>query len=224
MLNASPKEWILSRLERIGTKRRETYLERQKSKLKNKTPSIITNTCIGGIVYHDLGLKFCSPTIDVLIYEKEYIRFLLRLEEYLQCEPIEVFQEGKSFPIGELRLEDESICLYFMHSKTFEEAKNAWMRRSLRVDLDNLYVVFLVRALLSPRSELYRSFKSLPYKNKVLLTFPVGIFDRNVVPFFSRRLKNIPGLMLKYPHPYSKKRYMDKFDFVKFFNRGCTEK
>lgn len=31
-------------------------------RLKNKDFSILTNHCMGGIIYHDLGLKFLSPT------------------------------------------------------------------------------------------------------------------------------------------------------------------
>lgn len=220
MQNISFKERYRNWLKNIGEKRRQAYLEKQRSRLRNTTPTIFSNVCTSGVVYHDLGLQFRSPTINMMIYEKEFIRFLNRLEEYLQCEPTEVFQDGISYPIGELRLEDEAVRLYFMHYKTFQQAKEKWMERCKRVDLNNLYVVFLCRIRMYPDSELYQAFRALPYKNKVMLTYPVGIVDRQIVPYFSRRLKNTPGLMLRYPHAYSKKRYIDRCNFVKFLNRG----
>ena len=220
MQNVSLKERYRGWLKKIGQKRRQAYLEKQRSRLRNTTPTILCNTCVAGVVYHDLGLQFRSPTVNTLIYEKEFIWFLNRLEEYLQCEPVEIFLEGVTYPVGELRLEDEAVQLHFMHYKSSREAKEKWLERCQRVDLNNLYVIFLCRIRMYPDSKLYQAFRALPYKNKVMLTYPVGIVDRQVVPYFARWLKNTPGLMLKYPHTYSKKRYIDRCDFVKFLNRG----
>ena len=210
------KNW----LTQIGIKRREKYLNTQRARLKNHTPTIIANNCIGGFIYRDLNLKYYSPTIDLQIFHRDYMRFIGRMEEYLRCEMVEVFDEKFSYPIGELRLDDEFIRIYFPHATSFEEAKAKWVERCKRVDMDNLYIVFLYGKYLSPRSAEYKRFRAIPYPNKVMLTFPIGIFDRNVVPFFSKRLIDIPGQILKYPHLYSKKRYFNRFDFVKFLNRG----
>lgn len=224
MQNVSIKERYQGWLAKIGQKRRQVYLSKKRSQLKNTSPTIICNNCIGGIVYHDLGLPFNSPTINLYMLAKDFFRFLYRLKEYLQCELIEVTDDACQFPVGELRLGEEAVRIHFMHYHTFEDAKAKWVERCQRVDMDNLYVVFLNMSRVHPFRKLYVMFRNLPYKNKVMLTRPIGIFDRNVVPFFSERLKRMPGIILQYPHPYSKKRYIDRCNFVKFLNRGYKDK
>lgn len=220
MEKRSVKEKMQRWLVKIGIKRRQAYLRKKRKQLKNPNPTIICNNCVGGVVYHDLGLQFHSPTVNLTIQANHFVRFVQRLEEYLQCEPVEVFDESVSCPVGELRLEDEFIRIYFVHYETFQDAKEKWIERCKRIDLNNVYIVFLHRVKTYPTTRLYKAFRALPYKNKVMLTFPVGIIDRRVVPFFSNKLKDVPGLILKYPHVYSKKRYIDRCNFVKFLNRG----
>ena len=45
----------------------------ERSKLKNSDFTIISNTCIAGKIYHDLGLRFLTPTIN--LYFKHYKTF-----------------------------------------------------------------------------------------------------------------------------------------------------
>ena len=47
------------------------YLCKLKRINKTKDISIIANNCIGGCLYHDLGLKFLSPTIDLFFYPND---------------------------------------------------------------------------------------------------------------------------------------------------------
>ena len=47
----------------------EDYLQ-----LRESRPSILSNTCLAGFVYHELGLKMLSPTINVRC--ENYIQFL----------------------------------------------------------------------------------------------------------------------------------------------------
>lgn len=57
-----------------------------KFKLENKKPSIIASNCNGGVIYHDLGLKFYSPTINLFLYPKDYLKFISNLKYYLSLE------------------------------------------------------------------------------------------------------------------------------------------
>lgn len=43
----------------------------RKRKVKNQNVTIIASNCIGGMVYHDLGLKFNSPFINLWITPKD---------------------------------------------------------------------------------------------------------------------------------------------------------
>lgn len=221
--NVSIKDRFRDWAGKAGRKRRQVYLQKKRSQLKNPNPTIIANNCIGGIVYHDLGLPFNSPTINLYMLAQDFGRFLHRLEEYLHCELIDVTEEDAQFPVGELRLDDETVRIHFMHYDTFADAKEKWVERCQRVDMNNIYVVYLNMRLTHPFRETYVMFRNLPYKNKVMLTRPVGIFDRKVVPFFSKRLSRY-GKILEYPNLFSKKRYMDRCNFVKFLNQGYTEK
>lgn len=55
-----------------------------RSRLHNQEFTLITNTCIGGIIFHDLHLRFCSPTINCGIRDHdEFLLFCGNLQYYL---------------------------------------------------------------------------------------------------------------------------------------------
>ena len=143
----------------IGTRLRKFRNKIMKKRLKNK-PSIITNHCIGGIVSHDLGLKFLSPTVNLKILPDEFIKFMENLDKYLHAELIEV-KTDLSHPVGKL----DDITIYFVHYKTFEEASNKWKERAKRVDFNNIRVIMTARD--GAKYETLERFDKLPYK-KVL--------------------------------------------------------
>lgn len=61
---------------------RKTFvMPRMRKRLKNKNFSLITNNCTGGFIYHDLGLRFNSPTINLFFYKDHFFTFLEHLEE-----------------------------------------------------------------------------------------------------------------------------------------------
>lgn len=175
------------------------------------------------MVCHDLGLPFLSPTVNLYIPPTDFLRFANRLEEYLRCELTETQEEGIPYPVGLLQLPDESVRVCFMHYRSFEEAKAKWLERCRRVDPRSVYIVFSHIGLCLPNSTFYHKFRQLPYENKIMLTRPIGIFARNVVPFYSPWVNRPVGRILQYPHLLSKKRLMDRCNFVKFLNRGYTE-
>ena len=45
--------------------------------------TILSNTCIGGRLYHDYGAKFLSPTIDSYMEPADFIKFCCDLDQYL---------------------------------------------------------------------------------------------------------------------------------------------
>lgn len=210
--NLTPEE------KQIVAAKRSDYLREKRSRLKNQTPSIISNSCISGTIYRDLGLQYFSPTVDSLIRTPDFFKFLNRLPEYLKSDMVEAADTGVSYPVGILRLDDEEICVHFMHSKNFEEARNKWLRRAQRVNLDNLYIVFGYPGRLVKRNPIYRQFKQLPYAHKRMLAFPLAFMDSEVVPIPIYFYGHKPGKILLYPGPASTKKYLDSFDYVKFLN------
>ena len=107
-------------------------------------PSIITPSCIGGIISHNLGLPFCSPTVNLWMDNHDFVKFACNLRQYLDkelCflkpgEKEKKFPEG-DYPIGKLG----DLTIYFNHYHSDEEANEAWNRRKERVDFDNLYLI-----------------------------------------------------------------------------------
>lgn len=107
-----------------------------KRRLKNNNFSILCNSCIGGSMYHRLGLEFLTPTINLSIKPKDFIKFLNNIDFYLSQEFVEI-QNDKWWPAGMLG----DIKVDFVHYKTFQEGVEAWNRRKERLNFSNLYIV-----------------------------------------------------------------------------------
>ena len=142
---------------------------RDRKRLTNPEVTIITNHCMGGFMYHDLGLQFCSPTINLKIVPDEFIEFVEHLEYYLQQDVIECKDVEAPCPVGMIRgVEGNIIHLHFVHYKSFEEGARKWRERRQRVHLDNV-VVFLTARDGCKDSTLAR-FEKLPYAQRICYT------------------------------------------------------
>lgn len=97
--------------------------------------SIISQNCIGGALYHDLGLPFLSPTINAFFFEPDFVRFVSNLRHYMGQEL--VMRWGEDYPIGIL----DDITIHFMHYETCTEAKEAWERRKTRINWGKILVI-----------------------------------------------------------------------------------
>lgn len=140
----------------IGNRMRILRNKKMRKKLKNK-PSIIANHCIGGIISHDLGLKFLSPTVNLKILPDDFIKFIENLQEYLDADFVEIPSE-LPYPVGRLK----DITVYFVHYKTFDEAVKKWNERKARIDFNNIRVMMTARDG-AKYATLWR-FDKLPYK------------------------------------------------------------
>ena len=198
---------------------RKNYLINKRRKNKNKEISIITNNCVGGIIYSDLGLEFLSPTINLFFQLDDYFEFLNNLEDYLKCELIQKESSDVSYPIGILKNQNKEVAVHFMHYKSFEEAKDKWCKRAKRVNFNNLYVIFEYTKDTDYGDPYYIKFKELPFIRKRMLAYAPTIQDKEVVHFPFYHDDYYPGKILQYPRSYSIRRYLDRFDYVSFFNK-----
>lgn len=132
-------------------------------KIRKHVPSIISQDCFAGLLYHNLGLPFLSPTINMFWMKEDYYKLLSNLKEYMK-KPL-VFKEmgwarrlEREYPICSLG----DIQVYMNHYKTYEEAKEKWEERVQRINYDNLLIV-------GKASNEYwaERFCALPYKNKI---------------------------------------------------------
>lgn len=131
--------FLLSEKERVITKflgiKNKIIINKYKHKLKISGITVISQNCIGGVFYHDMGLKFVSPTINLFFIQPDFIKFIKNLEYYLTLD-IEMFW-GEKYPIGKL----DDIFIYFMHYNTCKEARDSWNRRKKRVNLNKILIL-----------------------------------------------------------------------------------
>lgn len=108
-----------------------------RKRIKNKDFSILCNCCIAGTLYHNLKMRFLSPTINLSIDNKFFIKFIKNLKYYLSLDLVEDTDCSDSCPIGCL----DDIKIVFRHYKSFKEAKDSWERRKTRINFSNIYIV-----------------------------------------------------------------------------------
>lgn len=123
--------------------------------------TFISQNCIGGVLYHDLGLPFLSPTINTFIPEPGFVKFTLNLHYYMEQE-IEMHW-GEEYPIGLL----DDVEIHFMHYETCQEAKSAWIRRKARINWDKIFVICTDRDGFD--TTIYEQWQQIPYP-KILYT------------------------------------------------------
>lgn len=200
-----------------------TYLRRvlryfYRRKLRNTDFSLITNNCIGGIISHDMHLRFLSPTINLGFDDAEFIRFVANLDEYLRLPVEEVVEKKCDYPVGVIHGSAGMVRIFFMHYKTFEEAVAKWEERKKRVNMDNIYVIMEGN---SCDEKMLEDFDKLDFEHKVVLTDGIHENIRSSFPilgdFYGKSYWY--GKLLEYPKN-GFHRYLECFDYVKFFNTG----
>ena len=191
-------------------------------RLKNKNFTLLSNNCIGVLVYHKFKLKYLSPTINLQISPTDFIKFCTNLDHYLACELQEVkdcddtwFRSiggGKiDFPVG--RIDD--ILIYFQHDKIFSKAKEDWIRRTKRINKNNLFVVLLD---VLPSDETIDAFNNLPYENRLYL-YTKSHFDKPNCFKIKGLEQSVRTWYQDMPGRIFKKKFFEQFDFVKWLNQ-----
>lgn len=197
---------------------RANYYSNMRKGLLNKNPTIISSDCFGGLVYHNLGIQFRSPTVNLYFSKEDFIIFVRNLEGFLNAELKEQMDNLQPFPVGTLEYNGEKITVNFMHYKTFESAREKWDERKKRVDYSNIYIIQTIQS--ATESDI-TAFNSLPYKNKMLITDKNPINSDNVT---THKILSKPdyrsGEILKYKGIFSVSRYMDDIDYIGFLNKG----
>jgi uncharacterized protein (DUF1919 family) len=184
--------------------------------LKNSDFSIISSNCVGGVILHELGLRFDSPTINLFMYPKDYIKFVYSLKKYISCTDMVEDQEETSkcgYPVGIL----DDIHIYFMHYPDFKIAKEKWYERCARIHWDNLYFIFAERD--GCTLEEVKKFDALPFNKKVVFTAEPRpdikcSFYINGSEDDHRQVRDL----CQYRNRFTGIRWIDGFDYVSFLN------
>lgn len=190
---------------------RKIYLNNKRRRLKNTSPTVFSSNCNGAMILHDMGCRFNSPTVNLYMSARDFLKFVKTPEKYLNAEPVEIASD-EPFPVGKIG----DITLYFMHYKTFEDAREKWCERSKRVDMSNVFLMMSDKNGCTEAN--IAEFDALPHKHKVIFThipypqyksayYIKGFEDDGEVGILS---DDKPG--------FFKRRWLDEFDYVSWFN------
>ena len=198
--------------------KREHWLRQLRRKNHNHDFSLITNDCVGGVICHDLGEQFRSPTVNLWIPNRCYLEFVQDLKYYLSCDMEEAPNTDKPYPVGKIIPKDEQhipIEVNFKHYKSFAEAYEKWKERSKRVNYDRLF--FIWHFFDDENVERIKAFDRLEVRKLIILHEPiVGLQNFEVTTCYRQDPHNgkILDVITK-----TGKRYLDGIDYAGFLNR-----
>ena len=189
------------------------YITIKRMRLKNKTMTVFSSNCNGGYMLHDLGCPFNSPTVNIGFYPEQYFKFLNNPEKYLSAELVDTQLMDGKFWVGQLN----DITVRVGHYSSFSEAQKAWKRRAKRVNMDNVYIVMTDKD--GCTYEHIKQFDELPYKNKVIFTHRK--YEEFSSAFYIQGFENENevGILSDWKPQFWKRRWLDDFDSVRFFNK-----
>ena len=194
-------------LSRFVNRGYEAYMRKR---LKNKDFTILCSNCIGGIIYHRLGLPFRSPTINLWMHQRDYMIFAENIHEYQHLQ-LEFIETDVGYPVAKLG----EITIYFNHSKTCEEASADWYRRMKRINFSNLFLIMYDREDII-RDDIVQ-FGNIPCRGRLVLSHrqhPDIPYVKTIAP-----TKRLFGAQCIDKDWLGLRTFEKHFDFVKWLNQ-----
>lgn len=196
------------------------YLRKRnmKRKLKNINPTLLCPNCMGGILFHDLGLKFQSPTINTMILQTDFIKFVTNLDYYCDQNLVFFKHDKYSFPCATLG----DIVIHFTHYTSEEEAAEKWYERCSRINSENLFIVCSERDGVQKEDIL----KLKNVKARGIVVFTYNKYPDIPYACYIKKYRNNGevGNILKKNYITGSHEYESLFDFIKWFNLSNGKK
>lgn len=135
-------------------------------RLRNDNFTIITNSCIGGVMCHKLGKQFKSPTVNLWMHDEDFYKFVQNLDYYL-AQPLRFETNDFGYPTAYCG----DILIHFNHYHTQFEAESKWNERKKRINKDNLFIICSDRPYTREIThEDMLSLKNVPCRGKVIFS------------------------------------------------------
>lgn len=194
-----------------------TVLRKMRREIRNISVSLLCPDCMGGILFHDLGMQFRSPTVNLMLNQRDFVKFVLRVDHYLEQEFHFFKHPIHNCPCAVL----DDITVHFTHYSDPDQAVQKWRERAERLDRNNLFVVLLERDGLTREDIL--ALRDLPVRGLL-------VFTRKDYPDIPYALKcpildengEVGNLLAISPWD-GLRGYERYFDFVKWFNESNGE-
>ena len=140
--------------------------------------SIVSNDCWGGVAYQFAGIEYNTPFVGLFLMAPCYLKLLQRFKFHFERNELRFIKESKYDSVNQFReqkqlrypiaLLNSEVEVHFMHFETEKEAKETWLRRSERINFDNLAIKF-DGGKDGVSEELIDAFMSLPFTKKLLI-------------------------------------------------------
>lgn len=211
--------YILNALNiRLGNYMRLLFRNKiDRQNLKNENFSIISQNCIGGVIYHDLGHEFMSPTINLFFESNDFIKFVSNIKYYLAKELVFI-ETNKSYPVAKL----DDITINFVHYNDRYDAELKWNERKQRVNYDNIFIIMTDRD--GCTEDILNAFDNLNYKNKIIFTHKKldNIKCSKYIPGYEKN--GMVSSLVKFKGYTGKREYNNNFDYISWLNSGINIK
>lgn len=208
----------LNILKDIRNKARSKIVgQEMRKRLRVDALSVVSSDCTGGCLYHDLGLRFDSPFINMFLPAGDYVRVVGDLKGYLSETLVEASEiDGFSYPVA--RLGDAVVHL--VHYNTVSEARMKWEERVERFDYKQPLFIMNDRNGFTPddgkqfactvedRGVIFVH-SDIELGGRIHICKVEGCADDAYVP-----------IMTGYQHLLSVHRRYDCFDFVEWINKS----
>jgi len=187
-----------------------------RSRLQNTDFTIISSNCWGSRVYQELRLPYQTPFVGLYLYAPCFLYLLKNIDllkselEFIDKSKYPLQNADRRYPIGVL---GGKVEIHFLHYKDAIEAREKWVTRCARINLNRIFVAFTDRDLCTP-DHLYE-FDHLEFAYKVAFTAQAYPRLNSVIwlPEYAGQ-PNIGDIFTDY---YISKRH---FDVINWLNGG----
>lgn len=184
------------------------YTKIVRARLKNEDFTLLCSACMGGFIYHRLGKRFLSPTINLWMTQGDFIKFACNLKYYVSLK-LEFIDCEEETPVALL----DDIKIHFSHSNSKEEAEAEWERRKKRINYDNIYIILFDKD--NYTIDELREIEKAECKNLALITSRKLDLD---YAYYIKPQKGVSHQGYIDKNIFHIKRYERYWDYVKWLN------
>lgn len=140
-------------------------MRRLRSQFHTQDVSIVSSNCLGARLCQLAGNPYRSPTVDLWFEPDDYLTYVRHIGAFCKATiaPNEVESQKMGYPVGVLTAgpSTPAVKIHFMHYENIDVARDAWDRRSARLDLSKTILVHTDRE--GATEAHLRAFDALPF-------------------------------------------------------------